>query len=78
MKSQLETPLLPVGHFVYHVMLIHYQDVVNSSVKIKIRYGEVHKIMAVCLMVCGKEAQRISTFADKEINIKIKDRRARQ
>jgi len=29
--------------------------------------------MVVCLIVCGKEAWRISTFADKEINIKIED-----
>ena len=29
--------------------------------------------MAVCLMVCGKEHEEFSTFADKEINIKIED-----
>ena len=41
---QLETPLLEVGHFVYHMMLIHHwncQNVANSSVKTRIRYGEI-------------------------------------
>ena len=37
-----------------------------------------YKIMAVCLMVCGKETQRISTFADEETITKIEDRWAWQ
>jgi len=37
-----------------------------------------YKVMADCLMVCGKETRRISTFADKEINIKNDDRWAWQ
>ena len=32
-----------------------------------------YKVMVVCLMVCRKETQIISTFADKEINITIED-----
>jgi len=33
-----------------------------------------YKVMAVSLIVCGKETQRISTFADIEINTKIEVR----
>ena len=36
--------------------------------------SSICKVMAVCLMICGKEIRRISTFSDKEISIKIDGR----
>jgi len=42
-------------------------------VKLEYDTEKYYKIMAVCLMVCGKETQRISTFADEETITKIED-----